>query len=92
MQPIRTTNVPPTTEDIEPVQPVQMSIYKSNTYKKDLSWLYFRAESKFQRRRKQMNDKQCFTPVSVGYQAYSNSKWKVQSRNDKNNSIPCKKV
>ena len=74
MQPIRITNVPPTTEDIEPVQPVQMSIYKSNTYKKDLSWLHFRVESKFQRRRKQMTDKQCFTPVSVGYQAYSNSK------------------
>ena len=26
---------------MEPVEPVQMSIYQSNTYKKDLSWLHF---------------------------------------------------
>ena len=26
---------------MEPVEPVQMNIYQSNTYKKDLSWLHF---------------------------------------------------
>ena len=27
--------------EVEPVQPVQMSIYQSNTYRKDLIWLHF---------------------------------------------------
>ena len=27
--------------EVEPVEPVQMNIYESITYKKDLNWLYF---------------------------------------------------
>ena len=27
--------------EVEPVKQVQMNIYKSNTYRKDLSWLHF---------------------------------------------------
>ena len=30
----------------EPVEPVLMNIYQSNTYRKDLSWLYFDNEAK----------------------------------------------
>ena len=37
-------------KEVEPIQPVQMNIYQSNTYKKDLSWLYFNSEAKVQER------------------------------------------
>ena len=30
---------------MEPVYPVQINIYQSNTYRKDLSWLHFRRRS-----------------------------------------------
>ena len=35
---------------MEPVQPVQMNIYQSNTYTKDLSWLYFDDKPRVQER------------------------------------------
>ena len=28
-------------KEVDPVEPAQMNIYQSNTYRKDLSWLYF---------------------------------------------------
>ena len=28
-------------EKVEPFQPIQMNIYQSNIYRKDLSWLHF---------------------------------------------------
>ena len=28
-------------KELEPVEPVQMNIYQSDTYRKDLSWLHF---------------------------------------------------
>ena len=28
-------------KEVEPAEPVQMNIYQSNTYRKDLSWLHF---------------------------------------------------
>ena len=31
---------------MEPFQPVQMNIYQSNSYRKDLSWLHFDDEPK----------------------------------------------
>ena len=34
----------------EPLQPVQMNIYQSNTYIKDLSWLNFNNEPRVQER------------------------------------------
>ena len=37
MESIRVTSRPP----MEPVKPVQMNIYCSNTYRKDLSWPHF---------------------------------------------------
>ena len=37
-------------KEVEPIQPVQMNIYQSNTYKKDLSWLHFNSEAKVQER------------------------------------------
>ena len=41
MQSIRITSRPPhKKKEMEPVEPVQMNIYQSKTYRKDLSWLY----------------------------------------------------
>ena len=31
-------------KEVEPVEPVQMNIYQSKTYRKDLSWLHFQDE------------------------------------------------
>ena len=41
MQPIRITSWPPhMNKETEPVQPVQINIYQSNSYRKNLSWLH----------------------------------------------------
>ena len=37
-------------KDVEPVGPVLMNIYQSNTYRKDLSWLHFDNEPRVQER------------------------------------------
>ena len=31
-------------KEAEPVEPAQMNIYQSNTYRKDLNWLHFNDE------------------------------------------------
>ena len=36
--------------EVEPVDPVQMNIYQSNTYRKDLNWLHYDDESRVQER------------------------------------------
>ena len=36
--------------ELEPVQPVQMSIYQSSTYRRDLTWLHFIDGSKGSRK------------------------------------------
>ena len=42
MQPIRITSGPAKKNDkVKPVQPVQINIYQSNSYRKDLNWLDF---------------------------------------------------
>ena len=50
MQSIRITSRPPTRKEIEPVAPVQINIYHSNTYRKDLGWLHFDDEPRVQER------------------------------------------
>ena len=37
-------------KEVEPVEPVQMNIYQSNTYRKDLSWLHLDDEPRVQER------------------------------------------
>ena len=49
--------------EVDPVEPVQMHIYQSNIYRKDLSWLHFNDEPRVQKRR-QVLDQQSYTPVS----------------------------
>ena len=42
-----------------------MNIYQSNTYRKDLSWLYFYDDPRVQERQQML--KQSYIPVSVAY-------------------------
>ena len=51
---------------MEKGQPVQMNIYKSYTYKKDLSWLYFNDEPRVQGRQ-QVKDQQSSISIFVAY-------------------------
>ena len=37
-------------KEVQPVEPVQMNMYQSNTYRKDLSWLNVDDESRVQER------------------------------------------
>ena len=51
---------------MEPVEPVQMNIYESNTYRKNLSWLHFKDEARVQELQ-QVNDQQSCMFVFVAY-------------------------
>ena len=51
---------------MKPVQPIQMNIYQSNTYRKDLNWLYFNDEPRVQERQ-QVKDQQSFISAFVAY-------------------------
>ena len=44
---------------MEPVEPVQMNIYQSNIYRKDLSWLYFDNEPRVQERQQVKDQQSC---------------------------------
>ena len=48
-------------KEVEPVKKVQMNIFQSNTYRKELSWLHFIDEPRVQER------KQVFMFVLVAY-------------------------
>ena len=67
-----------------PVQPVQMNIYQSNTYRKDLSWLHFDDEARVQEKQ-QVKDQQSCISISVAYSAIPSSNYEHQFRHD--NSI-----
>ena len=56
----------------EPVEPVEMNIYQSNTYRKDLSWLHFHDEPRVQETQ-QVKDQQSYISVSVAYPAIPSS-------------------
>ena len=58
-----------------------MNIYQSNTYRKDLSWLYFDDEPRVQERQ-QVKDQQSYISVSVAYPAIPSSNKKHQPRDD----------
>ena len=53
-------------KEVEPVEPVQMNIYQSNTYRKDLSRLHFDDEPRVQERQ-QVKDQQSCIFASVAY-------------------------
>ena len=47
--------------EVEPAKPVQMNIYQSNTYGKDLSWLHFDNESRVQERQQVKDQQSCIS-------------------------------
>ena len=47
--------------EVEPVQPVQMNIYQSNIYRKDLTWLNFDDEQRVQERQQVKNQQSCIS-------------------------------
>ena len=56
----------------EPVELVQMNIYQSNTYRKDLSWLHLDDEPRVQERQ-QMVDQQSCKSIFVVYLTFPRS-------------------
>ena len=69
---------------MEPVELVQMSIYQSINYRKDLSWLHFDAEPRFQERQQKRDQQTCIS-VFVAY-------LKIPSSNYRSNSPDMKTV
>ena len=76
-------------QEVEPVQRVQMNIYKSNTCTKNLSQPPFYDDTRGQERQ-QVLDQQPNISVSVSYLTYSSSNQEHQLRHNIN--IPCKAV
>ena len=54
---------------MQPVEPVQMNIYQSNTYRKDLRWLHFDDKSRSQEKQ-QVKDQQSYISVFAAYQEF----------------------
>ena len=57
---------------MEPVQPVQLNAYQSNSYRKDLSWLHFDEEPLIQERQQVKEQQPCLS-IFVAYPTISNS-------------------
>ena len=72
-------------KEVEPVEPVQMDIYQSNTYRKDLSWPHFASWPGVQERQ-QVKDQQNCISVSVANLAIPSGYQEHEPRHD--NSIP----
>ena len=48
-------------EGVEPVEPVQMNFYQSDTYRKDLSWLHLGYEPRVQERQQGTEQQSCIS-------------------------------
>ena len=67
MRSIRITSRPSLEKkEVEPIEPVQMNIYQSNTYLKDLGWLHFDNEPRVQERQQGKDQQSCIL-VFVAY-------------------------
>ena len=62
----------PKNEGAEPVQPVHMVIYQSNTYRKDLTYFY---DDQRPKERQQLFDQQSHIPTFVTYLIYPSSSY-----------------
>ena len=58
-----------TSKEVEPVQPLQVSIYQINTYRKELSWRNFEYEPRVQERLQVKDQKFCVS-VFVAYPSF----------------------
>ena len=61
-------------KEVKPVEPVQMNIYQSNTYTKDLSWLCFDNAPRVQDRQQVTGQQSCIS-VFVAYPTFPSSNW-----------------
>ena len=59
-------------KEVEPAEPVQMNIYQSNGYRKDLRWLHFYNEPRVQETQ-QVKDQQYYMSVSIAYLIFPSS-------------------
>ena len=57
-------------KEVEPGEPVQMNIYQGNTYRKDLSWLYF-DDDPMVSDRLQVKEQQSYMAISVAYLTFT---------------------
>ena len=48
---------------MEAVEPVEMNIYQSNAYRKELSWLYFDDEPRVQERQQVKDQQSCISCI-----------------------------
>ena len=49
---------------MQPVQPVEMNFYQSNTYRRDLIWMHLVDEPRFQERQ-QVKDQQSYSATQT---------------------------
>ena len=66
---------------MQPAELVQMNICKSNTYRKDLSWLNFDNEQRV-REKEQVKDQQSYVFIFVAYPTIPSSNLEHQPRHD----------
>ena len=69
------------------MQPVQINIYQSNTYKKDFSWSHLDHEPRVQERQQMLNQRS-YKHVSAIYLIYPSSSQEQHPSHD--NSVPSK--
>ena len=48
-------------KEVDPVEPAQMNIYQSNTYRKDLNWLHFDNEPRVHKRQQVKDQQSCIS-------------------------------
>ena len=65
------------------VEPVQMKIQQSNTYRKDLTWLYYDDEPWI----KQSYIQQWYVSIPVAYSTYPRSNWEFRPRDGPRDNI-----
>ena len=73
-------------EEVEPLQPVQVSIYQSNIFRKDIHWLHFEHEPRVQERQ-QLKDQQSYISVSGVYVSTSLNRFTELKRNLKRKEL-----
>ena len=72
--------------EVEQAEPVQINMYQSNTYRKDLSWLHFDDEARVQERQ-QVKNLQPYISVFVVYPTISSDfKFNSRERTEKSKS------
>ena len=59
--------------EVKPLEPAEMIIYQSNTYRKDLSWLYFDDEPRVQERQQKKDQKSYITAFLTAFRSSSNT-------------------